>query len=145
MPNWCEGTLKIRGKQKDIRQFLKEGLEPAMGSKVVYNSTEQIRYDGSVWIKNTRRGFVDDVDVWFDKRENDQMIIALHASFAWRIDAYPLIGVSQEYNIDLRIYGFERGMEFCQDIEVIDGKITKDDVIEYEDYLWDCPCPLLGG
>lgn len=145
MPNWCEGTLRIRGKQKDIRRFLKEGLEPAMGSKVVYNSDEQIRYDGCIWIKNTHRGFVDDVDVWFGKRENDQMIIALHASFAWNIDAYPFIGISQEYNIDLRIYGFERGMEFCQDIEVIDGKITKDDFIKYEDYLWDCPCPLLGG
>lgn len=28
MPNWCEGTLKIRGKQKDVKRFVLEGLRP---------------------------------------------------------------------------------------------------------------------
>jgi hypothetical protein len=25
MPNWCEGKLKIRGKEKDIVNFFKDG------------------------------------------------------------------------------------------------------------------------
>lgn len=26
MPNWCEGNLKIRGKQEDVFNFLAENL-----------------------------------------------------------------------------------------------------------------------
>ena len=26
MPNWCEGTLKVRGKLKDVAQWVKENV-----------------------------------------------------------------------------------------------------------------------
>ena len=29
MPNWIEGTLKLRGKRVDIIRFFREGLEPS--------------------------------------------------------------------------------------------------------------------
>ena len=29
MPNWIEGTMKLRGKRQDIRRFFLEGLEPS--------------------------------------------------------------------------------------------------------------------
>lgn len=38
-----------------------------------------------------------------------------------------------------------RGMQFNQIIEIIDGKITKDEEVEFDDYDWDCICPNLGG
>ena len=43
------------------------------------------------------------------------------------------------------IHAFERGMQFNQIIEIIDGKITKDEEVEFDDYDWDCICPNLGG
>lgn len=28
MPNWCVGTLRVRGKQKDLQNFVLNGLKP---------------------------------------------------------------------------------------------------------------------
>ena len=36
-------------------------------------------------------------------------------------------------------------MEFNQYIEIVDGKITHDDEIKFNDYMWECPNPELGG
>lgn len=49
------------------------------------------------------------------------------------------------YDIDIKIYAFEAGMEFNQDIEIIKGKIIKDDEIKFENYQWECIEPNLGG
>ena len=29
MPNWIEGTMKLRGKRENIRRFFLEGLDPS--------------------------------------------------------------------------------------------------------------------
>lgn len=42
MPNWCEGTLKVRGKQKDIKRFVLEGLKPV---GVLGNEKESLTMD----------------------------------------------------------------------------------------------------
>lgn len=28
MPNWCEGTLKVRGTKENVKRFVLEGLPP---------------------------------------------------------------------------------------------------------------------
>ena len=28
MPNWCRGTLKVRGKKKNVIEFMLKGLKP---------------------------------------------------------------------------------------------------------------------
>ena len=35
MPNWCEGTLRIRGTVENLRNFIENGLKPvnAIGEK----------------------------------------------------------------------------------------------------------------
>lgn len=45
----------------------------------------------------------------------------------------------------MKIHGFEMGMEFNQDIEIVDGKILKDEEVRFENYQWDCICPNMGG
>lgn len=45
----------------------------------------------------------------------------------------------------MRIHAFECGMCFNQIIEIIDGEITKDEEIKFDDYNWDCICPNVGG
>ena len=64
---------------------------------------------------------------------------------AWGIDTDSLREISKKYNIDFKIYAFECGMEFNQDIEIIKGKTIKDDEIKFNDYLWECICPDKGG
>lgn len=44
-----------------------------------------------------------------------------------------------------RITAYEKGMEFSQEIEIIEGKITKEILRNYNDYLWECENPLIGG
>ena len=42
----------------------------------------------------------------------------------------------------------ERGMQFVQDILIVNGVVQKDTCTEYTDlehWLWECPFPLLGG
>lgn len=45
----------------------------------------------------------------------------------------------------MRLYGFERGEEFEKEIEVIDGKVTLNHEITYDDYRWESKMPFLGG
>lgn len=51
----------------------------------------------------------------------------------------------QEYRVDMKIEAYERGMEFGQLVEIINGEIRRNEDIEYNDYEWDCPCLTLGG
>ncbi|HBM3450470.1 TPA: hypothetical protein LWH53_002955 [Listeria monocytogenes] len=45
----------------------------------------------------------------------------------------------------MKIFAFERGMEFTQEIELCKGKIVKDVAEEHEDYFWTVPFAGLGG
>ena len=45
----------------------------------------------------------------------------------------------------MKIHGFECGMEFNQVVEIVDGKIMKDEELQFKDYQWDCIFPNLGG
>ena len=84
--------------------------------------------------------------MYFDDEDDDVMIYCFaEMKAAWDIEAKPLAELSKEYNIDMKIYAYERGMEFNRDIEIIAGEIIRDNVIEFDDYLWECDCPTLGG
>ena len=52
--------------------------------------------------------------------------------------------IAKEYNLDIRLYGIESGMRFCQEIiitkETFEYRETK-----YNDWDWDCPFPRMGG
>lgn len=149
MPNWCEGKLKIRGKREDLINFIKNGLQPLYNSNI-----NEKRNDNSIWlycygtchIKNTYRGFIDSLDIEFEKDDNTKpIIIILNARFAWAIQAEQLLEICKNYNVDMNIYAYERGMEFNLHIEIVDNKIVHDDEITFNDYMWECPEPDIGG
>lgn len=53
MPNWCSGELKIRGKQEDLINFIKNGLLP-LGTEIEeINSYDYLNlyYKGTCHIK----------------------------------------------------------------------------------------------
>lgn len=150
MPNWCAGTLRVRGTKEDLTKFVLEGLIPVthFGSE-----TETLKIDDysrikceRCWIKGTRRGFILDLDVFIDDwNDEGKIAIGLDAEFAWGISAEELLQSCKKYGVDMRIHAFERGMQFNQIIEIIDGEITKDEEVEFDDYEWDCICPNIGG
>lgn len=154
MPNWCEGTLKVRGKTKDLKKFILEGLKPVgfLGEMLEPLKPDadnegyfEISSKETVHIENTYRGFVDDLYAYLDGDEEDIDIICLESRFAWGITATELQETCIKYHVDMKIYAFERGMEFNRDIEIVDGQIIKDEHIEFDDYRWECICPNIGG
>ena len=151
MPNWCVGALRVRGKQKDLQNFVLNGLEPCdpfekEHAKLELDEFGYVCCNEKCWIEGTTRGFVNDLDVYFEEYEDDSIrTIALDAEFAWAINSEELLKVCQKYHVDMRIHAFERGLEFNQEIEIINGKITKDSYFEFQDYVWECICPDMGG
>lgn len=138
MPNWCVGTLRVRGKSKDLQNFVLKGLKPVdfLGNECSELELDEFAYvscDNTCWIEGTRRGFVNDLYVSFKDYEDDSIFtIALDVKFAWEISADDLLEICKKYNIDMKIYGFEQGMEFNQMIEIIDGKILKDAELHFK-------------
>lgn len=164
MPNWCEGNLKIRGKKENIIKFLEEGTSLLEGlwepkeikPEIEINNCDEIEIKNLdklkgvdyLYIKGTRRNFIDPVEneiYIHDIDEKEQIICLKNFKAAWGIDADALRVISDRYDIDIKIYAFEMGMEFNQDIEIIKGNIIKDDEIKFENYQWECIEPNLGG
>lgn len=155
MPNWCQGTLKVRGEYDKLKAFLENALnecayvgEPPEGplleveemSEYVYVTLRRMAH-----LKDTSRGFVEeDTDILLEKKAGKQ-IIFLDAQFAWDIKTEELQWLSQEFGVDLKITAFEQGAQFERDIEIVQGFISLDSVKEYQDYEWMCPCPTMGG
>jgi hypothetical protein len=57
-----------------------------------------------------------------------------------------IVEIAKKYKIDIRVNGYEKGMEFEQLFEVSrNGEVKCESFIQYADYTWECPMPLLGG
>lgn len=162
MPNWCKGNLKIRGKKENILKFFEEGTSLLEGfwepkeikPEIKINMYDEIEIKNinadrdCLYIKDTRRHFIDPIEneIFISDADEEESVICLeNFRAAWRIDTEPLRKISEKFHIDIKIYGFEAGMQFNQDIEIVKGKIIKDEVIEFDNYKWECINPNLGG
>lgn len=168
MPNWAEGSLKIRGPIKNIKRFLDEGIQKKKLNTFGKETDEDIVYFND-WsdecsieyeyhfvstshIKHTSRAFIDPEIVQYGeyaeivgKSTEDIDTIALPFKQAWKVEAKSFEEISKEYEIDISIHTFEKGAEFEQDILIKDGEIVKDEIIEYDDYRFESALPMLGG
>jgi hypothetical protein len=157
MPNWAAGTLKIRGTKENIIRFLTEGVHPVT---YIGNGIErEIKQDeysfevsslggSSFYINGTVRNFIEgeSITFYFDDEEEETCILVLDGfKAAWSLEAGPLLDISKEYQLDFRVYVFERGQEFNQEIEIHKGELIKSSIINFDDYRWECVCPNLGG
>lgn len=148
MPNWAKGTLKLRGRRENIASALKDMLLNDNVSfeggcdedLLVFNSTAHYFY-----INNTRRAFIetDQVEVWL---EDDFCIIELdNFKQAWAAIPGNYQDISKKYDVDIKIFTFEMGMEFTQEIEIRKGEIIQNKCNEFDNYQWDVPFSNLGG
>lgn len=166
MPNWSEGVLKIRGTKEDIENFIKNGIDYTDYRYKYENGVlkeiptprecpiEIDEYEISVkntmdlYIKDTRRMFVNSKNInayYSTENEESKFIICIDIRQAWGVIAKNLQEISKKWKVDFKIFATEQGMEFCQDIEVVDGKIITDNEIKFDDFQWEAPDPRLGG
>lgn len=148
MPNWAEGSLKLRGKSENIASALKEMLlndtvtleDKWDGALLIFNNTAPYFY-----INGTRRAFIDkkQIEVWF---EEEFLTVELdNFKQAWSAIPENYKKISSKFDVDIKIFTFECGMEFTQEIEISKGEIIKDICYEYDNYQWEVPFSNLGG
>ncbi len=148
LPNWAEGSLKLRGRIENIASALKEMLlsdtvtltDEYDGTLLIFNSTDPYFY-----INGTRRAFIDQkqIEVWLEEKfctvELDNF------KQAWSAIPENYQEISSKFDVDIKIFTFECGIEFTQEIEIYKGEIIKDVCYEYVDYQWEVPFSNLGG
>ena len=162
MANWATGSIRFRGKAKDIVNFMDNGIEgvdyigqkkPENVTKVDYGESEcAYEFKGSAWVRGTRRAFIDTDTIKFWDRvyidaDNCDDIISVAMPFkqAWEVSVENFVTISKKYSVDVAIHAFEQGMEFEQDILIVGGEIKKNDKNDYEDYMFECSMPFIGG
>lgn len=161
MPNWVEGKLKIRGDKKDIATFFKEELMEVEYQNVPVTNSVRVETDedgdfvikktsltNRFKLKNTRHYIIETrIDSFYDsyKSAYGKGVLVVGFEAAWLIDVEYFAEMSKKYDIDFKIYAFEQGKEFNQNLEVVKGEIIKDEVIEFDDYVWECIDPTIGG
>jgi len=173
MPNWCEGNLRLRGTGKAILDFVKNefevvghekgkgllGGQSTCAPEIVYECCEvdaKVPEQAKDWafldmyIKDTRRNFVGGKGFSFyiggeDELKDVHTVCIDDFRAAWGVDATPYVEKAKKYGVDIKIIGFERGMEFAQYIEIINGELIKNDEIKFDDWDWECIMPNMGG
>lgn len=152
MPNWCEGMLKVRGTKENIKAFCENELLGDGEKKettIEFDEYDFTLYNPSsyLYIQGTRRHFIEVEDKYVGAMCNndDIYLIMLPFKAAWCIEAEQLRDLSEKYHIDFRIKGYECGVGFTQEIEILDGEITLNEEQNYDDYAWECEQPELGG
>lgn len=157
MPNWCEGTIKVRGKYENVVNFFKYNLDvvDALGKSVEnglsienYNYGVMLELKNTAHIKGTHRNFTesDYIGIYHDKYDTDDTVsVCAHIKGAWAIEYEPYVELSKIYDLDIKIDGFERGMEFSQHILIEKGNLIRNETRKYKDYVWECINPMLGG
>lgn len=149
MPNWAEGSLKLRGKKENIAQALKymfctaDNVEIEEDLEIGWlKLTTTAPY---FYINGTRRAFIknDKLEFWLD---DDYLVIEINDfNQAWAAIPDNYKEISSKFDVDIKIFTFECGMEFTQEIEISKGEITKDICYEYDEYQWEVPFSNLGG
>ena len=148
LPNWAEGSLKLRGRSENIVSALKEMLlndtvtleNKCGGALLIFNNTAPYFY-----INKTRRAFIaqKQLEVWI----GEEFCIFESDNFkqAWSAIPENYQEISSKFDVDVKIFTFECGMEFTQEIEISKGEIIKNVCLEYDDYQWEVPFSNLGG
>ena len=95
-------------------------------------------------LKGTYRCFIDvpfnlksySGDFWSDK--NDQIVVIIPVMHAWYPHSNEFKEISRKFNVDFRFYGYECGLGFNAEFEVIKGELTFEREIKFNDYRWEC-------
>lgn len=163
MPNWIEGSLKIRGTNGNLRKFFENAILPCADHDdknefircYFEDDNSQVDIYPNAYIDGTRRAFVSDAAILFWRTREPIITLCVPVKQAWSFQITEWLDIANKYDIDIRLYGVECGMGFWQEIEIMrldqnkkEREVTLNTCSEYHDYdefLWKCQMPLLGG
>ena len=170
MPNWCAGNIRLRGTGAAIMEFLKNELKIVGYAGHILNPAEcnaevkdygceltvEIPEMASSWhlrsfyINNTHRNFIEAKSIYAylgdeEDRAEVQTVCIDGFKAAWGIEATPYVEKAKKYGLDIKIVGFEKGMQFAQIIEIVNGELIRDQEIKFDDWDWECLMPNMGG
>lgn len=171
MPNWAEGNIRIRGKRENIIWYIQENLVPQYALKDGQYESRPIQLeetaggfelmleknpetDDFVWFKDSKRQFIDFNGSYYmtgefsddDKHTNkDQVLFLTDFKGAWGVDSECFRKAAQEYKVDIRIFVWERGMEWSSVSTFFRDGHVENDSRTYSDWLWESALPNYGG
>lgn len=165
MPNWIEGTMKLKGDFEDIKRFIKEGIEPHAiinmqdGEIIEAKSKEPFinididndnyfyaEFTNDPYIKDSMRAFVQEGYVEFSR--GDIACINIRQAWSWVASNSEKRwkDLATKYNLTIKLFGVEKGAEFVEEVIVYPNtEKWIHNTIEYEDWDWECPFPKMGG
>lgn len=79
------------------------------------------------------------------KSPAEKKAVAFDFRSAWRLESDVLLDLAIKSGVDIRLYAYDSGAEINRNVEIIGGKMIKDETISFDDYVWECQCPLIGG
>ena len=167
MPNWCDGNIRVRGTYDKIVKFFSENLmalkrsgppkyemldipvEVFHDDYFTHLDKPDDKCEEEYWFKDSRRQFMkaDRIEI-VDYSDNDlEEIICCLEGFhaAWSVDAEYYGPLAKKYGVDIKIMGFDQGLEFMEIAEFYrDGTVIVNEK-RFNDWRWECPRPNLGG
>ncbi len=167
MPNWCKGNIRFRGTYENIKRFLMNEIVACKNENYEVVEEKPIINEDECclilslptehhwfYFKNTRRHFIDGdepVEIWMDKDDEigGQLVVCIDrfkAAWSFQHDS-AWIDFAKKYDMDVKMWGQERGMLFEQVKIILRDGTVKEEVKEYEPgrWDWDCPMPNYGG
>lgn len=152
MPNWCEGWVKFRGTKENLMKFIQSefnGANPVFNEE--YNELIPNIPAKYIFLSSLRRAYVDNdaVEVANDCvcfNDDGLSVFIVKINHAWSVTRQGYPELAKKYKLDIRGKCYERGMEFVEEFEYnSNGDEVLYKVHEFEDYIWECECPTLGG
>ena len=168
MPNWCAGNIRVRGTFENIVRLFKENLSAIkvcwdndipktveLPPKVTVDDwcvTISNDEHDDLYIKGTHRNFIGGrVEICDNSGDDGKEFVFVQDGYraAWGIDINTtnkaFRDMAQKYGVDIKLYGFEQGMEFAETAEYYRNGTEKHETQKWDDWDWDCPCPNMGG
>lgn len=168
MPNWIEGSIKVRGPRENVKKFFTEGIniyqlenpQNLKSAKLPIPKEEWMKvyeYDNGdidiyffgenerwAYVEGSIRAFITD-EIYIHKIEEtkDLYIGTSKVNQAWGFNTDDWVEISKKYHVDIRLWGLEGGMQFGQEIEIHDGNVIIDKDTVYD--TWTMPLPWVGG
>lgn len=155
MANMIAGTLKLRGTRENIEKFMSNGLgvtaiyegNKSLSDFLINDSDEYaLEYfvrDDSIWIKGVA-AYISEGQ-YYTYTHSESSILCLNIEEKWSFHSDKWLEIANKYNLDIRLYGIERGMEFCQEVIIVGGKVEQDRQWKFNNWNWECPFPYMGG
>lgn len=142
MPNWLEGTMKFHGKREHVIKALNcLGLtqtEPDEDAEFSAVSDVVLPF-GRAYVDQGTSVYLDYGSVVTGVVDN--------VNFAWSVregDAEKMKDFSKVNGVEIKFYGYERGIGFEQDYYT-DGESSILNTTTFKDWQWESRHPNLGG